>query len=127
MAKAEVAQGFHRRIFIVLAKPDASQGMFTRFRVGENFFKMTADLPPMFVQDAHQGLPVGKVHAAGKAGAGIIIFGQRMGLLVFNVLQAMFDTTQENIGFAQLSLGLARYQFALGQQFEYGERWSNLQ
>ena len=71
--------------------------------------------------------PVGKPHAAGGARLVGRVCRQHVRLLVLDVLQAVFEATQEDVGLAQFVLGFGLDQPALGQQLEHRKRRADLQ
>ena len=101
--------------------------MLAGFRVGEDLLEMAADLLAMRVEHGKHGRPVGKPHAAGGTRLVGRVCRQHVRLLVLDVLQAVFETAQENVGLAQFIFGFALDQAAFGQQLEDRKRRTNLQ
>ena len=126
-AEAEVAEPFDGVVLIDLAEPQAGQRVLAGLRVGKYFLEMAADDVAMLVEHDQHGLPVGEAHAA----PDLLLFGrvarQHVGLLVLDILQAMFQPAQEDVGLAQFLFGFGRDQLALGEQGENRQGGADLQ
>ena len=89
--------------------------MFAGFRVGENRLEMVADMIAVNVENGQHRSPVGKAHALRDAQALVVGFRQHVRLLVVDVLQPVFESAQEDIGFAQLLFGFGGEQLPADQ------------
>ena len=126
-AVAEVAEGFQRAVVVALAEPDAGQRMFAALGVGENRLKVLADPGAVRVELGQQGVPVGKAHVYRDAFTVTGVARQHVGLFVLDILQAVFEAAQENVGGAQFLLGVGRNQLALDQALQHRQGRANLQ
>ena len=101
-----------RRVVVDLAQPQAGQRVFAGFRVGEDLPRNAADLAPVVVRvRASSAMPVGEAHAPRRGWRGLAaVARQHVRLLVIGVLQAVFETAQEDIGRRAIRLGLRREQ-----------------
>ena len=79
------------------------------------------------IERAKKAGVIGESHAAGDARLVVRLRRQGLGLRVVEVLQAVLQIAQENIGRAQLGHGLVRQQAARCEQRQHRQRGAGLQ
>ena len=89
--------------------------MLAGFGIGKNLFKVLAHLVAVVVEHDEHRRPVGEIHAAGNHRPSRGVDRQHVCLLVLDVLQAVLQAAQENIGFTQFAFAFGREQFAFDQ------------
>ncbi|KAF5288817.1 hypothetical protein FQR65_LT20891 [Abscondita terminalis] len=79
----------------------AARAALWRGRAAQQGVELLGDLLAMGVELVQEGTGIGIVHGAGNPVQVVVARGQHMGLLVVQVLDAVFHTAQEDVGLGQ--------------------------
>ena len=111
------------------ALPQRRQGMaaLRALRRSEDLLEMALHLAAVAVECLQEFGPVGVAHRGGDDLPVGVVDRQGLGLCVLQVLQAVLQVAQEEVGAAQLGHGLRRQQLALFDQVERHQGGAGLQ
>ena len=95
--------------------------------IGEYGLEVATDVGAVIVEFRQQRAVLGEAHAARDQRLIVGLVGQRMGLGIVEVLQAMFQIAQEAVGHGEFAHGGFAQDAALGQQVQHLQRRPDLQ
>jgi hypothetical protein len=126
LAVAELGE-FLTLLLAAGAAPHARMLVLAAIGVGEDRLEMARDAGAMVVEFGQQAVVGAVAHGAGDDDAITFIGRQHVGLGVVEVLQAVFDATQEVIGGGKFGHGLGGKQAAVRQPPQHLQRRLDLQ
>ena len=118
---------FQRIVSVDLLPPETVQRVGVFHGIGKDAAEMTGDPRPVRFQLSGKCRPAGKAHRTGDLRALRIAGRQPVGLLIVDVLQAVFEAAQKRIGGEQFVAALRTQQAAFDEPRQHGERRADLQ
>ena len=125
--EAEFAELVAAALGAALPEPETRQRVGAGFGVGKDLLEVARYLLAVRIEGCLHGFPVGEAHARGDAGAALRVLRQHVRLGVVDILQAVFEATQEIVGGGKFVARCRRQLLALDEQFKHLQRRPDLQ